>query len=129
MMGFLLPAILVGFLALLAVIGIVATRGGADEYKYVPIRRFALFLENSLHRGTKWAVFEPNEPPGGLTENVDPKTLVGFNPQPEPPGLTESKIADPASLVGFNPQPEPPGLSENVDPKTLVGFNPQPEPP
>jgi phage tail sheath protein FI len=35
----------------------------ADDYKYVPVRRFALFLEESLYRGTKWVVFEPNDEP------------------------------------------------------------------
>jgi phage tail sheath protein FI len=35
----------------------------ADDYKYVPVRRFALYLEESLYRGTKWAVFEPNDEP------------------------------------------------------------------
>lgn len=35
----------------------------ADEYKYVPVRRLALFLEESLYRGTKWVVFEPNDEP------------------------------------------------------------------
>jgi phage tail sheath protein FI len=34
-----------------------------DDYKYVPVRRFALFLEESLFRGTKWVVFEPNDEP------------------------------------------------------------------
>ena len=41
-------------------------RGGddaADEYKYIPIRRLALFLEESLYRGTQWVVFEPNDEP------------------------------------------------------------------
>lgn len=33
------------------------------EWKYIPIRRFALFLEESLFRGTKWVVFEPNDEP------------------------------------------------------------------
>ncbi|MER5384422.1 phage tail sheath subtilisin-like domain-containing protein [Streptomyces sp. NPDC002688] len=33
----------------------------ADEYKYVPVRRLALFLEESLKRGTQWVVFEPND--------------------------------------------------------------------
>ncbi|MFD7324210.1 phage tail sheath family protein [Streptomyces sp. NPDC059875] len=33
----------------------------ADDYKYVPVRRFALFLEESLYRGTQWVVFEPND--------------------------------------------------------------------
>jgi phage tail sheath protein FI len=38
---------------------------GADadsqDWKYVPVRRLALFLEESLFRGLKWAVFEPND--------------------------------------------------------------------
>jgi uncharacterized protein len=32
-----------------------------SEWKYVPVRRFALFLEESLYRGTEWVVFEPND--------------------------------------------------------------------
>jgi phage tail sheath protein FI len=32
-----------------------------SEWKYVPIRRFALFLESSLYDGTQWVVFEPND--------------------------------------------------------------------
>jgi hypothetical protein len=43
------------------------TLDGADllssEWKYIPVRRFALFLEESLYRGTKWVVFEPNDEP------------------------------------------------------------------
>lgn len=35
----------------------------ADDYKYVPVRRLALFLEESLYRGTQWVVFEPNDEP------------------------------------------------------------------
>lgn len=35
----------------------------ADEYKYIPVRRTALFIEESLFRGLKWAVFEPNDEP------------------------------------------------------------------
>jgi phage tail sheath protein FI len=35
----------------------------ADEYKYVPVRRLALYIEESLYRGTKWVVFEPNDEP------------------------------------------------------------------
>ncbi|HEY0760129.1 MAG TPA: phage tail sheath subtilisin-like domain-containing protein [Acidisarcina sp.] len=32
-----------------------------SEWKYVPIRRLALFLEKSLYEGTQWVVFEPND--------------------------------------------------------------------
>ncbi len=35
----------------------------ASEWKYVPVRRLALFLEESLFRGTQWVVFEPNDEP------------------------------------------------------------------
>jgi uncharacterized protein len=34
-----------------------------SQWKYVPVRRLALFLEESLYRGTQWAVFEPNDEP------------------------------------------------------------------
>jgi phage tail sheath protein FI len=42
------------------------TRGAdqfASEWKYAPVRRLALFIEESLYRGTQWAVFEPNDEP------------------------------------------------------------------
>ncbi len=35
----------------------------ADEWKYLPVRRLALFVEESLFRGTQWVVFEPNDEP------------------------------------------------------------------
>jgi phage tail sheath protein FI len=34
-----------------------------SEWKYVPVRRTALFIEESLYRGLKWVVFEPNDEP------------------------------------------------------------------
>jgi uncharacterized protein len=36
---------------------------GNDDYKYVPVRRLALFMEESLYRGLQFAVFEPNDEP------------------------------------------------------------------
>jgi len=43
------------------------TLAGADrlgsEWKYLAVRRTALFIEESLHRGTQWVVFEPNDEP------------------------------------------------------------------
>jgi phage tail sheath protein FI len=35
----------------------------ASEWKYVPVRRLALYLEESLYRGLQWVVFEPNDEP------------------------------------------------------------------
>jgi len=34
-----------------------------SEWKYVPVRRTALYIEESLFRGLKWVVFEPNDEP------------------------------------------------------------------
>lgn len=40
---------------------------GADklssEFKYIPVRRLTLYIEESLYRGTQFAVFEPNDEP------------------------------------------------------------------
>ncbi|SYX84032.1 phage tail sheath family protein [Paenibacillus alvei] len=35
----------------------------ASEWKYIPVRRTALFIEQSLYEGLKWVVFEPNAEP------------------------------------------------------------------
>lgn len=35
----------------------------ADDYKYIPVRRVALYIEESLYRGLQWVVFEPNDEP------------------------------------------------------------------
>jgi phage tail sheath protein FI len=35
----------------------------ASEWKYLPVRRTALYIEESLYRGTQWVVFEPNAEP------------------------------------------------------------------
>jgi Bacteriophage tail sheath protein len=43
------------------------TAAGADQlasqWKYIPVRRTALYIEESIRRGTQWAVFEPNAEP------------------------------------------------------------------
>lgn len=43
------------------------TMVGADaigsEWTYIPVRRLALMMEESLFRGTQWVVFEPNDEP------------------------------------------------------------------
>ncbi len=35
----------------------------ADDYKYLPVRRLADYIESTLLRSTMWAVFEPNDEP------------------------------------------------------------------
>ena len=36
------------------------TMSSDQEWKYVNLRRYFIFLEHSIDRGTQWAVFEPN---------------------------------------------------------------------
>jgi uncharacterized protein len=45
----------------------------ASEWKYVPVRRLGLFIEESLSRGTQWAASEPNAEPlwAELRRSVD----------------------------------------------------------
>jgi len=45
----------------------------ASEWKYVPVRRLALFIEESVIRGTRWAAFEPNDEPlwANIRRSVD----------------------------------------------------------
>ena len=35
----------------------------ASEWKYIAVRRVALFIEESVYRGLEWAVLEPNDEP------------------------------------------------------------------
>jgi phage tail sheath protein FI len=38
------------------------TLSSTPEYRYVNVRRFLIFMEASIYRGTQWVVFEPNAP-------------------------------------------------------------------
>jgi len=39
------------------------TEESTSDWKYIPVRRLALFIEESLYREIQWAVFEPNAEP------------------------------------------------------------------
>jgi hypothetical protein len=43
------------------------------EWRYVPVRRTAIYIEESVYRGIQWAVFEPNAHPlwSSLRANID----------------------------------------------------------
>jgi len=44
----------------------------APEWRYIPVRRTAIFIEQSIYGGIQWAVFEPNDYPlwGALRGNI-----------------------------------------------------------
>jgi uncharacterized protein len=41
----------------------VGAREQAEDWKYAPVRRTALYLEESIERGIEWVDFEPNDEP------------------------------------------------------------------
>lgn len=47
-----------------------------EQWKYVPVRRLTLFIEQSLYRGLQWAVFEPNDEPLWLQIRMSVTTFL-----------------------------------------------------
>jgi hypothetical protein len=51
---------------------LVAANDAFEQWRYVAVRRTALFIEQSLYESLKWAIFEPNDTPlwNALTQEV-----------------------------------------------------------
>ena len=97
----------------------------ASEWKYTPVRRLALFIEESLYRGTQFVVFEPNDEPlwaqirlnlgafmhnlfrQGAFQGTSPKDayLVKCDAETNPQSQIDQGIV--TVLVGFAPNPTP----------------------
>lgn len=56
------------------------TIGSNAEWRYVPVRRMAIFLRVSIYYGIQWAVFEPNDEPlwASLRLNIRAFMLTQF---------------------------------------------------
>ena len=56
------------------------TFGSDAEWRYVPVRRMAIFLRTSIYYGIQWAVFEPNDEPlwASLRLNIRSFMLTQF---------------------------------------------------
>ncbi len=72
-----------------------ATRSD-PEYRYIPVRRTAIFLEQSIYNGIQWAVFEPNDEPlwASLRLNIGAFMLLQFRA-----GAFQGKTASDAFFV------------------------------
>ena len=92
-----------------------------SEWKYVPIRRLALFLEVSLYDGTQWVVFEPNDEPlwSQIRLNVG-AFLQGLFLQGAFAGTTPDKAYFVKCDSENNP---PPSVAQGIV-NILVGFAP-----
>jgi hypothetical protein len=56
------------------------TIGSNPEWRYIPVRRMAIFLRVSIYYGIQWAVFEPNDEPlwASLRLNIRAFMLTQF---------------------------------------------------
>lgn len=93
----------------------------ADEYKYVPVRRTALFIEESLYRGTQWVVFEPNDEPlwAQIRLNVGAFMQTLFRQ-----GAFQGATPKQAYLVKCDSETTTPTDQNNGIVNILVGFAP-----
>ena len=69
------------------------------EWRYVPVRRTAIFIEQSIYNGIQWAVFEPNDHPlwSSLRANIG-----GFMNAIFRAGGFQGRTADEAYFVRCN---------------------------
>ncbi|MGH7620094.1 MAG: phage tail sheath family protein [Gemmatimonadaceae bacterium] len=77
------------------------------EYRYVPVRRYTIYLRQSIYRGTQWAVFEPNDAPlwGQLKANIDDFMMGEFR-QGALAGSTPDDAFDVKCDADLNPPSE-----------------------
>jgi phage tail sheath protein FI len=92
-----------------------------SQWKYVPIKRLALYLESSLYDGTQWVVFEPNDATlwGQIRMNVG-TFLQGLFLQGAFAGTTPAQ----AYFVKCDAENNPPSSVALGVVNILVGFAP-----
>jgi uncharacterized protein len=93
----------------------------ASQWKYVPVRRMALYLEESLYRGLQWAVFEPNDEPlwSAIRINVGSFMQTLFQKQ-----AFQGQTPDQAYFVKCDSETTTPTDVLNGIVNVLVGFAP-----
>jgi hypothetical protein len=93
----------------------------ANQWKYVPVRRTALFIEESLYRGTQWVVFEPNDEPlwSAIRLNVGAFMNTLFRQ-----GMFQGRTPQEAYLVKCDRDNNPQNDIDRGIVNILVGFAP-----
>jgi phage tail sheath protein FI len=92
-----------------------------EQWRYVPVRRMALFLEQTFYANLKWVVFEPNDEPlwSAITMSIT-AFMLGLFKQGAFQGDTPSK----AFLVQCNSQTTTQTDINNGVVNIIVGFAP-----
>ena len=93
----------------------------ASQWKYVPVRRTALFIEESLYRGTKWVVFEPNDESLWSTIRMN---VNAFMDQLFRKGAFQGRVADQAYFVKCDAETTTQADIDLGVVNILVGFAP-----
>jgi phage tail sheath protein FI len=101
------------------------TTVGADQaqnqWKYLPVRRLALYIEESLRRGSQGAVFEPNDEPLWSSLRLNVTTFMqGLFSQ----GAFEGTTPATAYLVQCDTNNNPQSQIDLGIVNILVGFAP-----
>ena len=93
----------------------------ADQWKYLPVRRLAYYIEESLYRGTQWVVFEPNDEPlwAQIRLNVGDFMQTLFRQ-----GAFQGQTPSEAYFVKCNSETTTPTDISNGVVNILVGFAP-----
>ena len=101
---------------------LVSSNTAFQQWKYVPVRRTALFIEQSLYGSLGWAVFQPNDTPlwNALTQEVEAFMLTLFRQGSYFQGSTPTD----AFLVQCDSATTTPTDQQNGVVNILVGFAP-----
>jgi Bacteriophage tail sheath protein len=93
----------------------------ANQWKYVPVRRTALFIEETLYRSTQWVVFEPNDEPlwAAIRLNVGAFMNTLFRQ-----GMFQGRTPQEAYLIKCDKDNNPQNDIDRGIVNILVGFAP-----
>ena len=91
------------------------------EYRYVPVRRTAIFIEQSIYNGIQWAVFEPNDDDlwASLRLNIGAFMMTLFRA-----GAFQGTTPSQAFFVKCDPETNPQDQIDAGIVTVLVGFAP-----
>jgi phage tail sheath protein FI len=93
----------------------------STEWRYVPVRRTAIFLRKSIYNGIQWAVFEPNDEP--LWQSLR-NTIGGFMETQFRNGAFAGRTSDEAYFVKVDAETTTPIDQAAGVVNILVGFAP-----
>jgi Bacteriophage tail sheath protein len=101
---------------------LVSSNSAFQQWKYVPIRRTALFLEQSLYQSLGWVVFQENDTPlwNAITQEIEAFMLSLFRQG----SYFQGSTPDQAFLVRCDSTTTTPTDQQNGVVNILVGFAP-----